>query len=89
MPVTFSLEQNYPNPFNPTTKIVFTIPKAGKVSLKIYDVLGEKIRTLINRKMSDGEHKIKFNALDLPSGIYIYTLRSGNFTASKKMVVLK
>lgn len=89
IPAIFSLEQNYPNPFNPTTKIVFSIPKAGKVSLKIFDLLGEKIKTLIDRKMSTGEHEVKFNAIDLPSGVYIYTLRADNFTDSKKMVVLK
>ena len=89
IPGTFSLEQNYPNPFNPTTKIAFTIPKAEKVSLKIYDVLGKEIRTLIKRKMSRGEHEIKFNALDLPGGVYIYTLKTGSRTSSRKMILLK
>ena len=88
-PVTFSLEQNYPNPFNPTTKIDFTISEAGRVSLKIYDMLGKEVKTLINKRMQGGEHEIKFNATDLPSGVYIYTLRTDNQTDSKKMIVLK
>ena len=89
IPDAFSLGQNYPNPFNPTTKIDFTIPETGKVSLKVYDMLGQEVRTLINKRMKSGEHQIKFNAIDLPSGVYIYTLRTDNYTDSKKMIVLK
>ncbi|MCH7964786.1 MAG: T9SS type A sorting domain-containing protein, partial [Bacteroidetes bacterium] len=97
----FSLSQNYPNPFNPNTKIVFAIPsnlpdgKAGvnretsNVTLKVYDVLGIEIATLVNEELEAGKYEIDFIARDLPSGIYFYTFRSGSFVKTKKMVLIK
>ena len=85
----YSLNQNYPNPFNPVTKINFTIPKTGKVKLSVYDILGHKIKTLLNKRMLQGAHSIKFNAKNLPSGVYIYTLNTNDYTVSKKMILLK
>ena len=99
----FKLEQNYPNPFNPSTKIKFTIPSNVKsemstVSLKVYDVLGNEIATLINKELSPGEYEVEFNsssgssfrlARNLKSGIYFYTLHTGSFVQTKKMILLK
>ena len=88
-PAKYSLDQNYPNPFNPNTKIEFTIPKAGKVSLKVYDIMGKKVKTLINKKMPSGSYKINFDGKALPSGVYFYTITANDFTDSKKMLLLK
>lgn len=85
----YSLSQNYPNPFNPSTKIDFTLQKSGRVVLKIYDVLGRKIKTLINKNMSLGNHEINFKAKGLPSGVYIYSLRANDFFDTKKMILLR
>ena len=85
----FALEQNYPNPFNPATTIKFSIPEASKVTLKIYDVLGREVRTLINDNREAGNHTINFDASGLASGMYIYRITAGNYTASKKMMLLK
>ncbi|MCB0748661.1 MAG: T9SS type A sorting domain-containing protein [Ignavibacteriae bacterium] len=85
----FELSQNYPNPFNPSTIIRYTIPEAGNVSLKIYDVLGREVRTLINKELNSGEHEIEFDAGSLSSGIYFYNLKTGNFTSTKKLILLK
>jgi hypothetical protein len=84
--------QNYPNPFNPTTKIKFTIPAVETqqtVSLQIYDVLGRKILTLLNNKLQPGEYEVQFNPSNLPSGIYYYKLTSGEFSETRKMVLIK
>ena len=85
----YSLEQNYPNPFNPSTKIVFQIPESENVSLKIYDVLGNEIASLLNEEKSPGKYEIEFNASHLSSGIYFYTLRTGTFINTKKMILIK
>ena len=90
----FILEQNYPNPFNPSTKIKFTIPFVEtrdrvSVRLKVYDVLGNEVSTLVNSTQEAGKHSINFDASKLASGLYIYTLNTGNFTSSKKMMLLK
>ncbi len=85
----YSLEQNYPNPFNPSTKITFQIPESGLVSLKIYDVLGIEIATLLNEEKDPGKYEIDFNASHLSSGIYFYTLRAGAFINTKKMILIK
>jgi hypothetical protein len=87
--IDYSLAQNYPNPFNSSTKISFTLPERGKVSLKIYDMLGRKVKTLINRMMSSGIHGINFNAKSLPSGVYFYSLKVNNYTETKKMILLR
>jgi hypothetical protein len=86
---SFQLNQNYPNPFNPVTTIKYTVPTAGNVVLKVYDVLGREVSTLINRVQEAGQHSISFDASALSSGMYIYTITSGNFTASKKMMLMK
>ena len=88
-PKKFELAQNYPNPFNPSTVINFEIPNAGKVSLKVYNILGNEIATLINKDMPAGSHSVRFNAANLSSGLYFYTIKAGNYTATKKMMLLK
>jgi hypothetical protein len=85
----FELSQNYPNPFNPTTNVAFTIPMSGLVSLKVYNVLGEEVTTLINQEMKKGSYQVDFNASNISSGVYFYTLKVGNFNATKKMLLLK
>ncbi len=88
-PGMFTLSQNYPNPFNPSTTLEFGISKPGFVSLKIYDLLGNEVITLANGFKSPGKYKVKFDGSNLPSGVYFYALRSGNFTAAKSMLMLK
>ncbi len=91
IPETFSLSQNYPNPFNPSTNISYSVPRASFVTLKIYDLLGREVATLVNEFKQPGIHNSQFNINNSPSasGIYIYTLNAGNFVQSKKMVLLK
>ncbi|HEX9739870.1 MAG TPA: T9SS type A sorting domain-containing protein [Ignavibacteriaceae bacterium] len=86
---SFQLEQNYPNPFNPSTSIKYTLAEKSNVILKIYDVLGNEIATLVNSEKEVGPHEVNFEASNLSSGLYIYTIQAGNFTASKKMMLLK
>jgi hypothetical protein len=88
LPGEFSLRQNYPNPFNPTTMISFILENAGQTKLTVYDFLGREIAVLVNSKLSAGEHKISFDADKLPSGIYLYCLKSAGQTLTKKMTVL-
>ncbi len=88
-PFTFQLGQNFPNPFNPSTEISFEIPQNDFVSLKVYDLLGTEVATLLNRNMEAGAHSILFEAKSIPSGIYIYKLKAGAHTATRKMTVLK
>ena len=87
--LTFVLNQNYPNPFNPSTIISYSIPSEGKVTIKIYNVLGQEIKTLINRTETAGNHQIIFNAGNLSSGIYLYRIQAGDYTQTKKMILLK
>jgi len=89
LPKKFNLEQNYPNPFNPTTTIKYQIPDLSFVSLKIYDVLGNEIATLINKEKTAGNYQVEFDGANLPSGIYFYRLRAGGFVETKKMLLLK
>ncbi|NUN10192.1 MAG: T9SS type A sorting domain-containing protein [Ignavibacteriaceae bacterium] len=89
MPMEFSLSQNYPNPFNPSTVISFQLPVSGKVSLKVYDVTGKEVSTLVNEVKEAGYHSVKFDASDLTSGMYVYELKSGNFVQSKKLLLVK
>ncbi len=86
---SFSLEQNYPNPFNPTTTIRFSLPDAGTTILKIYNLLGEEVKTLVNEYKEIGNHSIQFNAGNLSSGIYFYRLQSGSFYQTKEMILIK
>lgn len=94
IPSAYNLEQNYPNPFNPETVISFSLPKAGNVKIKIYDVLGNEIRTLIDEERLAGKHNIYWNSTDnfgkrVSSGVYFYTIIADNFTQTKKMVLMK
>jgi hypothetical protein len=86
---TYTLEQNYPNPFNPSTLIHYEMPKDGFVTLKVYDILGNIVKTLVNQYQSKGRYDINFNANNLASGIYFYRLQSGSFISTKKMLLLK
>ncbi len=88
-PASFALQQNYPNPFNPSTEIKFDLAQRGHVSLKIYDAMGREVRTLVDRTMNAGTHAFTFDASGLTSGIYFYTLRTNNFTATRKMVLMQ
>jgi hypothetical protein len=89
LPVELALNQNYPNPFNPSTKIKFNVAEAGLVNLAIYNLLGEQISQLVNNNLVAGEYEIDFNAVGLPSGIYIAKLSSGEFVQTIKMSLLK
>ena len=89
LPVKYSLSQNYPNPFNPTTKINFALPKQGLVTLKIYDVLGREVRSLVNEVKAAGNYTVDFNASEFSSGVYFYRLQSEGFTDIKKMMLIK
>ena len=89
IPVTYALEQNYPNPFNPATTIRYQIPKVGIVTLKVYDLLGAEVATLVNEEKVAGKYEVNFDANNLASGIYIYRLNVNDFVNVKKMVLLK
>jgi hypothetical protein len=89
LPTEFSISQNYPNPFNPTTTITYTIPEASRVNLKVFNILGEEVATLVNEEKSVGNYQVNFDASKLASGMYIYTITAGNYTATKKMMLLK
>jgi hypothetical protein len=88
-PAEFRLPENYPNPFSPTTTINFQLPASGFVTLKIYNVLGREITTLVNDKQAAGSHSVKFDAANLPSGVYFYRLTSGNSSVVRKLVLVK
>ncbi len=89
VPTKFNLSQNYPNPFNPTTVINYSIPQSGFVTLRVFNLLGQEVATLVNQEQKPGSYNVDFNAANLASGIYMYTIQSGNFTLTKKMVLLK
>jgi hypothetical protein len=88
-PEDYSLYQNYPNPFNPSTTIRFSIINPDLVKIKIYDVLGREVKSLVNEFKQTGTYEVQFNAVDLASGIYLYRIESGNFVQTKKMILLK
>ena len=85
----FNLQQNYPNPFNPSTTIKFSIPASGFVTLKIYDILGKEVSTLVNENKTSGVHQVSFNAAGLSSGVYFYELKMENFVSVKKLLLTK
>ena len=89
LPTEFAMDQNYPNPFNPTTTIQFAIPEAGRYVLKVYNILGQEVTTLVNEEMGAGIHKVTFNANNLASGLYIYRLSGNNVNITKKMMLMK
>ena len=88
-PFQYKLYQNYPNPFNPSTKIRFTISKSEKVRIEVFNLLGQKIETLINKQMPTGLHEIDYNVTELSSGIYLYRIKAGEFQEVRKMILLK
>ncbi len=85
----YSLRQNYPNPFNPLTRIDYSIKSAGIVTLKVYDMLGNEVASLVNERKESGEYSVEFNAGNLPSGVYVYQLTAGDFFDMKKLILLK
>lgn len=88
-PSEYKLAQNYPNPFNPTTKINFSIPQAGFTTLKVYDVLGKEVATLVSNQLAAGTYAYEFNATNLTSGVYFYSIQSNGFTETKRMMLIK
>ncbi|MBD3340061.1 MAG: T9SS type A sorting domain-containing protein, partial [Candidatus Lokiarchaeota archaeon] len=88
-PLAYSLDQNYPNPFNPYTSIRYTIPNEENVTLKVYNIIGEEIATLVNEKKQPGSYTVRFDASHLPSGIYIYQIKTQNFNTTKKMLLVR
>ena len=83
------MKQNYPNPFNPSTRIEYSLAKDGWVVLDLYDILGEKIAQLVNENKESGNYSVQFDASQLPSGIYLYKIKTDNFVQVKKMFLLK
>lgn len=88
-PLYYSLSQNYPNPFNPSTVISYQLPVMSRVTLKVYDVLGREIKTLVDKLEAPGKREVKFDGSNLPSGIYFYSLHAGNYSETKKLVLIK
>jgi hypothetical protein len=88
-PSSFTLSQNYPNPFNPSTKIKYSIPQSSKVVVKVFDMLGKEVTTLVNEEKQAGTYELTWNAQDMPSGVYTYSIKAGSYTAVKKMVLIK
>jgi Secretion system C-terminal sorting domain len=89
IPIKYQLDQNYPNPFNPSTKISWQSPAGSWQTLKIYDVLGNEVATLVDEYKPAGSYEVEWNASGLPSGVYFYQLKSGEFVSTKKMILLK
>ena len=89
LPTNFSLEQNYPNPFNPSTTVNYSVPKAGLVTIKVYDILGREATTLVNEQKNPGNYSVQFNAARLASGVYFYRMQSGSFIQTKKLILMK
>jgi hypothetical protein len=89
VPTKYDLAQNYPNPFNPVTNLEFGISDLGFVSLKVYDILGKEVVTLVNEKLIPGTYRVEFEAGSLTSGVYFYRLTSGDFTNTKRMLFVK
>ncbi|HQF44129.1 MAG TPA: T9SS type A sorting domain-containing protein, partial [Ignavibacteriaceae bacterium] len=85
----FNLEQNYPNPFNPSTTIKYSVAERSNVNIKVYDMLGKEVASLVNTVKEAGSYEVNFNASNLASGMYVYTITAGNFTSSKKMMLMK
>ena len=89
IPSSYNLSQNYPNPFNPSTKIKYSIPQSSNVVIKVFDILGNEIETLVNEEKSTGSYELSWNAANLPSGVYFYQLKAGDYTSVKKMILLR
>jgi hypothetical protein len=89
IPTSYVLSQNYPNPFNPSTKIKYSNPKRANVVIRVYDILGNEIETLVKEEKPAGTYEITWNAANLPSGVYFYQIKTGEFIQTKKMILLK
>ena len=89
MPSRFALKQNYPNPFNPVTNISYSIEKSSNVTLKLYDVRGGLVQTLLNKRINAGNHDYTLDASSLPSGVYFYTMSVNNVSKTKKLILMK
>ena len=89
IPQEFSLSPNYPNPFNPATTIEYNLPKGARVQLKVYNVLGQEVATLVDGVVTAGQHSVSFNASNLASGVYLYRIAAGTFVSTRKMVLVK
>ena len=89
LPQGYGLEQNYPNPFNPTTTVGFSVPVSGFVSLKVFDLLGREVMTLVNEERAAGSHRVTFDATNLPTGTYLYTLKTSGYQETKRMVLVR
>ena len=89
VPNTFALEQNYPNPFNPTTKINYSVPNSGFVTLKVFNILGQEVATLFSGQLHPGKYVATFDGSNFASGVYIYRLDAGGNSISKKLMLLK
>jgi len=89
IPSTYELQQNYPNPFNPGTTIQFALPKASSVTLKLYDLLGREVATLVDGKLPPGVHKVIFDSRKLASGVYFYRLRADDFSQTRRLMLLR
>ena len=89
IPHEFTLSQNYPNPFNPTTTINYQLPKMSYVTLRVYDILGRLVTTLVNDTKKAGYYSVEFNAASFSSGIYLYKLTASTFTLTKQMMLIK
>ncbi|MGB5530662.1 MAG: T9SS type A sorting domain-containing protein [Ignavibacteriaceae bacterium] len=88
-PTEFLLLNNYPNPFNPSTKIKYSIPQTSNLVIKVFDILGNEIETLVNEEKPAGTYELTWNAVNLPSGVYFYQLKAGSFINTKKMVLIR
>jgi len=89
LPISYSLSQNYPNPFNPTTTIQYNLSQSSTITIKIYDILGQEIETLVNTNQFAGEYEVNWNAQSYPSGIYFYQLKTDRFSQTKKLILLR
>jgi hypothetical protein len=89
IPAAYALEQNFPNPFNPSTKITFSLPETSVVNSRVFNLIGLEVKLLVNGMMPAGIHEVVFDASELYSGVYFYTLKTGNFVQTRKMILIK
>ena len=89
LPARFNLDQNYPNPFNPTTTITYSLIQTGQVLLKVFNVIGEEVVTLVNGIQAAGHHEVRFDATNFPGGVYLFRLQAGGLTETRRMVLVK